>query len=164
MEVDLIDEEEIQQYFFIDSDIRRIKNRIREIQEVFYEQSMTTRVTYRDCQQTTVGFSVEENVILFRDRIAQLKQRIEQQKMKKRYLIDYLNSIDPVNKAYLINRYTRGMESRVCQIDIDLYSEIQEINEAINFMYGYPQEIKPVDLDNGNLESEFTQILEALEV
>lgn len=164
MEVDLIDEQEIERYFFIDDDIKQIEKRIRAIQKVFYEQSMTTRVTYRDYQQTTEGFSVEKNVVLLGDGIGALRKKIEEQSKKKRYLNDYLNSIDPADKTYLINRYRKGMECNPCQIDVDLYNEIQEIEEAINFMYGYPQEIKPVALDNGNLESEFTQILEALEV
>jgi|SRR5690625_153265 len=164
MEIDLIDEEEIQQYFFIDNKIEQIKKRIEAMKRCFYDQSMTTRITFDGLMQTTIGFSVEKNVVLLGDGIGALRKKIEEQSKKKRYLNDYLNSIDPADKTYLINRYRKGMECNPCQIDVDLYNEIQEIDEAINFMYGYPQEIKPVDLDNGNLESEFTQILEALEV
>lgn len=163
--MDLIELEEIQAYFKIDDRIAKIESRIKELRYAFYERTMTTRTESDGLEVYSVGFRMEPHLFPYLDTILAREKTIEVLKKRKRYLIDYLNTLDPLDKEYLIQRYTKeNLPKTVNPSDVNLYEEILEINEAINFMYGYPPDIRNIEVNNDTLEDDFERMLEALEV
>lgn len=155
----------IRAYFRIDERIAGVQERINRVRESFYGQSLLSHIQYNGLEVFSVGFNVESNVVPFVDCQKAGEQTIERLLKKKRYLNDYLNSLEPDVKAYLINRYSNEPLSRECrQADIDLLDEIYEIEDAISFMYGYPVEQREIRLDNSNLEDDFNEIAAMLGV
>lgn len=165
MELSEFDQYEIKAYFKIDERIRKIRNGINGLRKSFYDQTLVSHIGYHGDEVVSVGFSVETNVISFVDTLISKRQSIERLLKRKRYLNDYLNSLEPSVKDYLINKYSRGYSSeKVQQADLDLLNEIHEINDAINFMYGFPVELHEKTIENTNLEDDFQDIASMLGV
>ena len=157
----------IQQYFNFDKDIKGIENKIESIREQFYSQSMVSRTTHTELGIYACGFCPEKQVVLLVDNIQIHESKINRIKKKQLYLNRFLDSIPLQEKQYLINKYVKGISLLgMRQVENELYDEIQEIEEAISYMEGYPVEIEieNVEVNNDNLQDEFTKILEALEV
>lgn len=157
---------QIQEYFHLDKTIIEIKHHIELLRKEFYTQTMTSRTLTFDESIVTVGFNVADQVTLLVDNILLQERVIEEMKKRQRYLNDYLNSLDPEEKAYLIRKYTKEYApTHVTEADINLYDEILEIEEAINFMKGCPPDNrKNFELDNDSLEEDFDEISELLGV
>mgnify|MGYP001287855174 CR=1 FL=1 len=150
------DYDEIKAYFQIDRRIKRLEGSIIELQEKFYAKTMTTRIESDGFNIYTIGERLDYIIVDYLDTIRCKEKAIETLKRRKRYLNDFLNSLPPVDKHYLINRYTsKKMPEKFEKLDYLLYEEIQEINDAINFMNGYPPDIRSVEVSNDNLEDQF---------
>jgi hypothetical protein len=163
MEPQEFDPYEIKYYFNIDDRISRIKSRIRSLRERFYDQTMETRVMYTDLGVAAAAFNIEKNVIPYLDTVLVCEKAIEVLLKRKRYLNDYLHSLDLDEKEYLVNKYSgRNIHRNKDQADLNLFEEILEINEAINSMYGFPDET--LEINNARLEDDFTAIAALLGV
>lgn len=159
--------EEIQAYFRLDKRIKQLQNSISRAREKFYSRTFTTRTESDGLELYIVGERVEDIVAHLTDIILENEQAIEILQKRKKYFNEYLNSLPPADRHYLIHKYSKKKPpTEFDELDRQLYEEIEEINEAINYMYGFPQEIKvvSVEVNNNNLEDEFDRILEALEV
>ncbi|RDW15956.1 hypothetical protein [Oceanobacillus chungangensis] len=165
MELNEIEQEEIQAYFNIDNRISNIEYRIEQLRKMFYDQTMATRTECDGLDIYSVGFSPDRNVVPYLDVVLSRERTIEVLRKRKRYLNDYLNTLDPLDKTYLINRYTKKkIPKTINPLDRELYEEILEINEAINFMWDYPPDIRNVELNNETLEKDFDAIATLLGV
>lgn len=165
METCEIDPHEIREYFSIDNRIQKARWRINSLIERFYEQTTTTRTTFNGLEIRTIPFNVENSVISFVDTIKAAEKTVERLAKKKRYLNDYLDSLDPNVKKYLVDKYSsKVITESTQQADIDLMQEIREIDEAINRMYGFPVEVQDELINNENLEDDFLKMAELLEV
>lgn len=162
MVLDEIAQEEIKAYFTINMRVEGIKTRIRRLKESFYNQSMATQIESDGLQLVSCGFNPERHVIPYVDELSALEEAIREAGLRRRYLNDYLRSLKPTDRVYLVNRYSGAISNdKVIQSDIDLYDEIMEIDDAINFMRGDPPEIRE---DNEALESDFDDITNLLGV
>ncbi|WP_145524123.1 hypothetical protein [Virgibacillus sp. SK37] len=165
MKLEKFEREEIQAYFKIDEKISNIEERIKEITEIFYSQTMSTRTESDGKEIYSRGFNMDRNVVLYLDTILARERTIEILRKRKSYLNNYLNSLDPLDKKYLIDRYKKDyLPKSVNSLDKELYLEILEINEAINNMYGYPPDLRNSDVTNDYLESDFDKIADMLGV
>lgn len=159
--------EEIQAYFRLDKRIEKLQHCISRLRKIFYDRTFTTRTESNGMEFYTVGEKIDNIVADFVDIIRENERSIEILKKRKKYFNEYLNSLPPADRHYLIHKYSKKKPpTEFDELDRQLYEEIEEINEAINYMYGFPQEIKvvSVEVNNNNLEDEFDRILEALEV
>lgn len=133
----------VKQYFQIDKANQRTRERIQNMRLTFYSQNMTTRMCSSDEQLYTVGFRLETKVVDFVDYATELENRIKRNNKKKRYLSDYLNTLPPEQKEYLLQRYVYKTHVSIQEeIEIAVIEEINEIEEAINRMHGFPLEPK----------------------
>ena len=160
MQLSSYDQFEIECYFKIDERISDIQQHIKWLEKMFYDQTMTSHIVYNGQEVRSIAYSLESNVIPFVDTIRARDEAIERLTKKKRYLNDYLNSLVPEEKEYLVDKYSnRPTSSNVQQADIDLLEEIHEINDAINFMYGFPVDPRETrEIDNSKLEDDFDAI------
>jgi len=141
MELTTLEQMEIQSYFNLDNRIERKRKAIKDVRRAFYNQTLTTHVESDESSLFSVGFRIEKEVVSLVDGMANMEGTLDLLEKKKRYLDDYLFSLNPMEKAYLTSKYTKSnLFGTVLQADIDIYDEILEINEAINFMYGYIQD------------------------
>ena len=162
--LDEVELEEIQAYFKIDSRIQRLKITIERLRIHFYDRTLTTRTENDGTNFYTVGERVENTVPRYLDCVLENERAINVLEKRKRYLNDFIQSLPADEANYLINRYRRRVPpSTFSELDYQLYDEITEINEAINFMYDFPQD-QIVKMDNNNVEDNFTQMLELLGV
>jgi exonuclease VII large subunit len=165
MELRDFEQWEIRCYFKIDKRIEQIKQHIKRLKQSFYDQTLTSRISYNGQEIEMLPFRIEINVIPFVDTIRQREETIQRLTKKKRYLNDYLNSLDPEEKSYLIDRYSKNTSSKnVRQADLNLFEEICEIEEAICFMYGFPVEILEKHINIDSLEEDFNAITALLGV
>lgn len=166
MELSKFEQLEIRAYFRIDERIARVKERISRVRESFYDQSLLSHIRFNGREVVSVAFNVEVNTVSFVDYQKAGGQMIERLLKKKRYLNDYLDSLEPADKDYLVNRYSNETFFGECsQADIDLLEEIYEIDDAINFMYGYPvEQHEKIEIDNETLEDDFSNIAAMLGV
>lgn len=166
MELGTFELKKIHRYFNLENEILRIQYHIGLLREEFYSQSMSTAVRYTELGIVSKGFSPERNVIQLVDNILIKQKRIKQIRKKQRYFNDYLHSLDPKEKHYLINKYVKNIVPKnVQQADVNLYKEILEIEEAINFMNGHPPDPQVnISLDNETLQDDFNNITEMLGV
>ena len=143
MEIGLLEQKEIARYFKLNERVMENKVRIKQLREMFYDQSLMSHVAENGMEVVSLGFSLERNVIPFVDTLTAMEMTVKRLSRKKRYLDKYLNGLHTGEKEYLINRYTKMyLPKTVNPSDEDLYAEILEINDAINYMYGYPQDIR----------------------
>lgn len=156
---------EVQKFFKLSEEAAAIKRRISELREEFYSQTMETQTVPMDMQIVAKGFDCEKNVIPFVDSIMDYEKQLMNIHKKQRYLNDYLQTLEPEEKRYLIEQYTRDRLPIAAQkADINLYEEIMEITEAVNFMNGIPPDIEvEVNLNNDKLEDSFSMITTLLD-
>lgn len=136
-------------YFKLDNSIHRTEQHIQQTREHFYNQTMSTRtIAGDDLGMVTVGFRPDREVVDFVDYIAGLEEKIERNLKKKRYLEDYLSRIPSSERYYLMQRYVYKSNIRIKkEFERSLIEEINEIEEAINRMYGLPLEPKEVAVE-----------------
>lgn len=164
-ELNVFEIRQIQGYFSLDERILKVEKVIQEARKSFYCQSMYPQTWSNGFELIRQGFSIEHNVIPFVDTLLSKKEAIGRLKKKKRYFTDYLNTLDPSEKQYLVSKYTNDQTPiTIQQADIDLYEEIEEIEAAINFMYGYPQKVVTPTVDNDTLDEDFDNFAELLGV
>lgn len=151
---------EIKSYFRIDERIQRIKDGIKRLTTFFYNQTLSSYTVWNGYEGMIVGFRVESKVVPFVDTIENMNQRIDRLSKKKRYFDDYLDSLPPEEKEYLIDKYTLEESPflEIQQEDLDLLDEIHEIETAICYMYGFPVEQPPVKINNDFLDDDFSNI------
>lgn len=165
MELSEFDEWDIESYFRIDERIQRIVNDIDRYTEEFYNQTFLTRTDWNGYEGSVVAFRLEHDVISFLDIIEKMKKRIERLSKKKKYFTDYLDSLVPEEKEYLVNKYTQeDISRRMQQEDFNLLEEIREIETAICYMYGFPVPEHAIRIDNEFLEDDFSGIAAMLGV
>lgn len=141
------EQKEIKSYFKLDKKIQTIKRDIQFRRERFYDQTMSTRTTLINEQLVSVGFDVEKNVIPYLDILSKSEDWLKHQVRRKMYFDRYLLSLSASDRSYLVNKYKHGIPSKVCQIDIDAYEEIQQIDEAINHLMGFPVEVTQEEIN-----------------
>ena len=133
---------EIKSYINLEKKIQRYKRRIIELEKSFYEQSMTTRTTGNELSIYSFSFSPDKMVIPYLDAVAALQRTIERLQKRKGYFDAYINTLNSNDQSYLYDRYRNGIPKEPNAFDATLFEEILEINEAISYMYGYPQDIR----------------------
>lgn len=167
MDLGILEQKEIQGYFKLDKRIKAKEKRIKTLRDSFYDQSMATRVTSDGLEVISMGFSTERNVIPLVDALVHMEKTIQIFCKKRRYLNDYLNLLPLLERRSLVKRYAGDdLPIETDPSDTDLYAEILEIEDAINFQYGYPLEIRAdtLEITKGSYESNINSIAELLGV
>ncbi|WP_028274769.1 hypothetical protein [Atopococcus tabaci] len=152
-------------YFRLEESIKESQQRLRIMRKKFYSQSMHTRTEeFGAGVLVTVGFRQEKEVVLFVDCLANIQRGIEVKEKKLRYFNDYLQSLTPGQREYLFKRYRRGLKMPAREdVETALNEEINEIEDAIQFMYGFNPEPREYDA-TGNAKANFQEMLMVLGV
>ena len=176
MQLGVFEKNEIRKYFMLDKKIEKKYKRLDIRCDSFYSQNMFLHTEYPSQEDIDAknnsnlrvrGFSIEHNISKYIDSRRFTLKLIKMLKDKQRYLNDYLNKLDVCEREYLLKKYScKETKGKTIQADIDLYAEILEINEAINFKYGYPpdEEDKFIITDQNNFLEDFKAIAEMLKV
>ncbi|MET3684479.1 hypothetical protein ABID56_002616 [Alkalibacillus flavidus] len=166
MEVDEIKRTN-QRYLNLDREADILKQEKRQIEKAFYNQSFTRNVFDDVIGLVSISFNVEKEVSEHVDTLNVCDKRMERLKLKKRYVHDYLKSLDPISRHELMNKY-RGDYRRITitQLDRDLFDEIMEIEEAVNYMLGIKPEptTKDIHIETHKTEDNFQAIADMLGV
>lgn len=152
-------------YFKLNQSIEESQQRIKNIRKEFYSSSMHTRIeTSIEGTMYTRGFNQDEEVIRLVDCIADIEKHIEKNQKKKNYLNDYLHTLPLNERNYLNERYIKCLNIPLRDdVETALNAEISEIEEAIQFMYGYgpePEKITQVK----DFKTSFKNMLQSLGV
>lgn len=176
MELGIFEKQEMHKYFVLDEKIKQIYERLDYRRESFYSQNMFLHTEYPSQKDVDAknnsdlkvrGFNIEYNVIEYIDIERATLKVIEMLKDKQRYLNDYLKELNTHERENLLSKYSyKNPTGNTDQSDIDLYTEILEINEAISYKYGYPpdEENKFIISDQRNFLDDFKAIAEMLKV
>lgn len=111
-----------------------------------------------------LGFRVEDEVCKYVDTIDSLITGIEMAEKKYKYFSQYLNTLELDQLNYLKARYKDGLTVDV-NLDIErkTLDEINEIEEAVNRMYGFAPDVKEI-MPGETKELGFDDILDVLGV
>lgn len=155
----------VRKYFQLDQSIEEAQKRIQTMRKEFYTQSMHTRMeSSLDGSTFTRGFRQETEVVLFVDCVAHIERNITKNRKRQRYLRDYLHTLPPDSRNYLFKRYVEQLHVSVREsVETALIEEINEIEDAIHFMYGHEPEPREADM-TGNRKADFQQALMVLGV
>lgn len=157
---------EIESYFRLDERIQRVEDDTNRLIRAFYNQTLSSHVEWNGYEGSrTVGFRVESKVIAFVDTVEKMNKRIDRLSKKKRYFTNYLDSLSPEEREYLVSKYTNESSVKdVQQEDLNLLDEIHEIEIAICYMYGFPIEEASVIINNDFLDDDFSKMADLLGV
>lgn len=155
----------IQKYLFLAESIERAERRLHSVQRTFHAQSMHTRTeTTKEGEIITVGFRQDTEVVRYLDCLADIEQNIDKNRKRKRYFDQFLHTLPPEAQIYIHRRYKRSCEEtpreKLEQVILD---EINEIEEAISYQYGYEAEPRET-LEGDTTKMAFTDVLKLLEV
>ena len=158
-------EEENREYFRLDQSIEESRQRINDMRKEFYGNSMHTRTeTGAEGKMYSLGFRQELEVTRLVDCLADIEKHIKKNQKKKRYLDDYLQTLPSSEQDYLFERYVRGLDVPLNKsVEMELNVEVNEIEEAIHFIYGYEPEPKHVTQVK-DFKTNFGNMLDALGV
>lgn len=155
----------VKKYFSLIRSNKKAKKRMKQMECLFYSRNMYTRQEPKeDGLWVTTGFRQDKEVVLYTDGIAEVERRIEKNNKKMKYLKNYLNTLPESEKEYVYKRYVQREGVPVQEkIDNALLDEIQEIEEAINHMYGFEPEQKEF-IPSEDIKQDFNNMLELLGV
>ncbi len=150
----------------INDEIKRTNKIIKLAKIKFYDQSLISSVQPTELGIHSIGFNVAKEVINLVDMVSMLERRIQLLRRKKRYLDDYLQliSIEKRNRLFEVYK-NKKFNGELNQIELALYEEILEIEEAVNYMRGIEPDQTTDKLENNNLnlERDFSEIFNMLE-
>src|SRR5699024_10698988 len=120
------------------------KNRIREMEEEFYSQTMSVHVTTTDIGLVARSFNVEENVCDLVDATVHIEKGIKDNEARIKYFRMFLNDLADEERELLINKYIKIIPTLCDDVEEKAIKEIREIETMINLMNGYPEELRKV--------------------
>lgn len=132
-----------EKYFSMDQSIEQAKKRIQKARRFFYSRSMhTCQGTDEDGVMFTRGFRQDTEVVTFVDLIDRIEKGIKKKIRKQRYLYDYIRTLPQDEQNYIHRRYIEGeCECINERIEDELLDEIQEIEEAVQYLFNDEPEI-----------------------
>lgn len=153
-------------YFNLDDAIKNGERRIKELREHIYDLSFYTRNEPTSEGDLIVkAFRVENEVARFVDCAAEIQTRIAINHKKIRYFNEALEDMPSEVRKYAIERYKYGMDISY-QKDKErlILDEINEIEEAIQHMYGHKPEVRELLTDDDKSNLSFDDYLTILGV
>lgn len=158
--MDVMDELIIQEYFNLDKTIARLRRRLDELRQEFYQQSMTTHLEYTDLGIVSRGFRPDREVVKLYDRMALVERRIGRNIFRNKHFNMYLDTLPADELKRLKSRYTGQKRSCVSmELLQKVATEIQEIETAICFREQLEPEPEQVTL-SGDVLNDVTTMAE----
>lgn len=138
--METFEEMEIQRYMDLRNEIGWLTQRKVIKRHEFYQQTFTSHVVYNGHEVVTQAIRVETGVINLDMLMRKLDIRIEIAKTKQCYWDKFIKSLSSEDQKYFFLKYVRGQQRTNERLDKLAAEEIQEIQEAISFRYGYRDE------------------------
>jgi len=154
----------IKSYLNISRKIRQAEQRIKWIDDKFYNQSFVGVTCEFGGDLIYKGFNVEKSIINHIEDIESFEKKITTLKTKKKYIQSFMKSLSDSERTAIIDMVIS--DKPLTEIETTVYEEILEIDEAVNFMQGIEPDKTTEKLENNNLnlEKDFSEIFNMLEV
>ena len=149
-------------YLNIDDEIAWHKETILRLQDYFYDNSLVGYSCEFNGRMIIKRFDLEKVVIDYLTHVETYIAKIRVLEQKKKYVQTFMKQLTKrqqtaLKKALRTYRKLTGIERK-------FYDEIQEIEQAINYMRGFKPEVNTDHLDmcEFNLDDNFTEAIKLL--
>lgn len=108
----------------------------------FYQQSFHTGVVFSGYDIRSQAIKIDNSIIKLSELLDAIDEHIKMLKAKRKYWHSYLDSLEQSDQDYLIGKYSEMTIKKTNNlIDRKAIEEIQEIETAICFMFGYEETV-----------------------
>ncbi|PRO64562.1 hypothetical protein [Alkalicoccus urumqiensis] len=137
-------ESRICSYFYLKEKIKKKRFQFQRVRKhLYYGKTLTTRTqeTQEGLSLITVGFRVEDEVLDMLLAQEEMKYTEGLLMRKQRYFDQFMNRLDPLEQKYLYQRFKKKDHTIINEeLDQQAADEVDEIETAINYIYGFPKE------------------------
>lgn len=128
-------------YFFLNKRIKDAEQRLIEMDQLFFAQTMSSYVTTDGMAVISQGFDIQRNCNSHLDGKAVIEKNIEIAKFKSRHFSRYLQALSKNDRLFLKKKYVLHRENlEDAELERQCLSEINEIEEAVWLRFGFKQE------------------------
>ena len=147
----------------IDDEIAWHKETILRLQDYFYDNSLVGYSCEFNGRMIIKRFDLEKVVIDYLTHVETYIAKIRVLEQKKKYVQAFMKQLTKEQQTAL--KKAIMSYGKLTGIEHKFYDEIQEIEEAVNFMRGFKPEVNTDHLDMGefNLDDNFTEAVKVLE-
>lgn len=150
-------------YLNIDKEVAWHKETILRLEDYFYDNSLVGYSCEFNGRMIIKRFDVETVVIDYLSHVEMYIGRIRVLEQKKKYVRAFMKLLTKQQQTAL--KKALGSYSELTGIERKFYDEVQEIEQAIDFMRGFKSEVTTDHLDmyEFNLDDNFTEAIKVLE-
>ena len=128
-------------YFFLNKRIKDAEQRLTEIDQLFFAQTMSSYVTTDGMAVISQGFDIQRNCNRHLDGKAVIEKNIEIAKFKSRHFSRYLQTLSKSDRLFLKKKYVLHRENlEDAELERHCLSEINEIETAVRLRFGIEKE------------------------
>jgi len=149
-------------YLNIDDEIAWHKETILRLQDYFYDNSLVGYSCEFNGRMIVKRFDLEKVVIDYLTHVETYIAKIRVLEQKKKYVQAFMKPLTKRQQTAL--KKALRTYSKLTGIERKFYDEIQEIEQAINYMRGFKPEVNTDHLDmcEFNLDDNFTEAIKLL--
>jgi hypothetical protein len=150
-------------YLNIDHEIAWHKETILRLQDYFYDNSLVGYSCEFNGRMIVKRFDLERVVIDYLTHVETYIAKIRVLEQKKKYVQAFMKPLTKQQQTAL--KKALMSYGKLTGIERKFYDEIQEIEQAINFIRGFKPEVNTDHLDmcEFNLDDNFTEAIKVLE-
>lgn len=141
-----------------------ILNYKRELYRLeFYQQSFYTSVVYDGINVSPQAIRVEGSVIRLYDKLDVLDEHIARVKDRLKYWDSFFYGLSSLEQEYMRAKYSHGKNLNNERVDKLALDEIEQIEEALCFQYGYKEMVvNSHTIRDGDFLGNLNRIMEAI--
>lgn len=133
--------DDIGNYFSLKRRIKEAEQRLKEIDQLFFAQTMSSYVTTDGMAVISQGFDIQRNCNRHLDGKAVIEKNIKIAKFKSRHFSRYLQTLSKSDRLFLKKKYVLHRENlEDAELERHCLSEINEIEMAVRFRFGIEKE------------------------
>jgi len=133
--------DDIGNYFFLKRRIKEAEQRLIEIDQLFFAQTMSSYVTTDGMAVISQGFDIQRNCNHHLDVKATIERNIKIATFKKKHFSRFLQELSKNERLYLKAKYILHREQlENAELERQCLSEINEIEMAVRFRFGIEKE------------------------
>lgn len=128
--------DDIGNYFFLKRRVKEAKQRLIEIDMLFFAQTMSSYCTENGMQLISQGFDIQRNCNEHLDVKADIEQKIKLSEFKQRHFSRYLQTLTKEQRLFLKEKYILHRDQLENEhIERECLAEIDEIEQAARYRF-----------------------------
>lgn len=146
--MDIMDEIIVNEYLNINQTINKLKNRLKFVRWVFYQQTMTTHLEYTELGVINHGFRPDREIEKLHDQVEHIENQIDRNIFRRNHFESFLKEeVSDYDVKQVKLKYICGMVDIVVDniLMSRLLEEIIEIETAVCFRENIEPESEPIE-------------------